>query len=336
MKKYILLPLMLMATACLNDIKYSPKDIEPKIVINSIMSTGDTVHRVFVSISNHKNVLPPESGKLSLRVTVNGEPVSSAEKKDPYGRVKTFKEFQFKAELGPGDKIGIVADYGRLQASAECTALQPASISKADTLSGKTVIEGENKDVMRFRVRLKDRQGEKNWYRITMGRKNEAFLDNEGEKLSESETLINIIGKEDYLLDDGTANETNDLFWMTSPNKYKVFNDSQFADSEYDMKIMALTSDIMGSSFDKFPSYDEFYLHTHININLMSIDEMTFKYLKELSALTSDDYDTFLMEAINLEQNVKGGLGFVSIATPYTFTVTLPVRKFKSILYNPH
>ena len=71
------------------------------------------------------------------------------------------------------------------------------------------------------------------------------------------------------------------------------------------------------------------YCTQTIRIRLHALTEDTYRYLQALNCLEDDDYDNALMEPVSLPCNVQGGIGFVSVSTPYEISLTLPERRCK-------
>ena len=113
--------------------------------------------------------------------------------------------------------------------------------------------------------------------------------------------------------------ENNELF-PNIKNKYNIFTDNRFSNSNVTLKVYTQRyENILPDEI-----FNQIYRTGSISIQILSITEAEYRYLKALNCLNSDDYDDILMEPISIPSNVKGGLGFVGICSESTTTIQFP------------
>lgn len=326
MKKNIfLLSVLAVSFSCINKIDFAPEQIAPALVMNSFIDSKAEEHRVFISISKQNSISIPDKDGLQVKFMVNGKEVEDIKQAPAKEDGKPlYIEYLARSSVKPGDKIYLEAKSGAFHAFSEAEVLQPASIANVDT-SRSVRTSGKERSVMRFTADVIDRKNEKNWYFIDLVR--ETILLNDKEEVLFTETRsLPMNFKEDYILGTGT-DDADELLSLFSFRKYHVFNDNEFKDRSHKLKFMtrlnSLYSIAIAEKYKENVKEKRIFLH----IKLYSINEETFKYLKNLGAATSGVFLPSFLESAVLGQNVKGGLGFVTAMTPDVQTLSLPLKK---------
>ena len=214
-------------------------------------------------------------------------------------------------------RIDALTDDGKYHAWAEVTVPQrPAEIENIDTLTVPMLEYGHIRKYLRYRITLKDRPYETNYYRIVVDkqttlRKYNYEEEGKGEYIFWTKHSYSFIGREDIVLTDGQPStgqdEDNGLF-DTARNIYGVFDDSRFKNTSYTMTVY-------NSTHVETASEEGFFHQMDIIIHLRSITEVEYYYLKALNLVDSDIYDETIDEPIKYPSNVHGGTGMIGIST---------------------
>ena len=159
MKKIIWLAaaLTVLATACERYVDLKTEGPESILVMNGNLCSGDTLHTVYLSLSQVRNVEPVKSAVL--KCYVNGKLVSETDEViERYG----CGTVQFKADFGPGDEVKITVESGSCMAETVSTVPSLPGISIVDTCS-VTLKDG---NALRAHLNIRDIKGEDNYYRL--------------------------------------------------------------------------------------------------------------------------------------------------------------------------
>lgn len=332
---------LLLATACENEIPYHPEQQPPLLVMNALMEAESNENHVYLHLSRGNRI---ESVKdASLALYVNGK---QAETPQATG----MNTFRITTPFHAGDRVRLeaTAEAGRYHAAAEVTVPQPVDAFRVDTCMDYLYDYGSCSLYRRFDITMKDRPGEKNHYRLEVCneldnlvsywdfRYDEAgnlMYDESGEVLTViGDTLITlrdekVITSEDVILTDGhpvSREDDSNSFFPIIGNRYNIFTDSYFTDASATLRVFT----DYGYSF--YPDY----WYTRIRqthkavVCIHSLTEAGYRYLKALNCLQDDEYDDTLMEPVCLPSNVEGGLGFVDISMPRRKTLLLYEQEF--------
>lgn len=257
-----------------------------------------------------------------------------------------FKPFRLTASFHPGDHIRLEAtgENGKYRANAEVIVPQPVESLHVDTCLTYRRKYNRMEPYRQYKITLQDRPDEKNYYRLDIQNRYNirarypvpSYDENGNLETDENgypyvyyrDTTFNytdyeVINREDIILTDGHVTssddeEENELF-PTINNKYNIFTDNQFSNSQTTLKVYTTYK------INDLPGYD--YVRSSqqsITVRLLSLTEDEYRYLKALNYLEDEDYDETLMEPVCLPSNVTGGLGFVGVCSETKVTIKIP------------
>ena len=340
----IYITFLLLLSACENEIPYDTAQKEPQLIMNALINAGRTDNLVYLHLSEGTGVGRVSEGTLSLYV--NGQLKETPEALSPSESIGglennypeemkeqilqsiKFKVFRLTTILHPGDNVRLesTAENGKYHVSAEVTVPQPVDKIQVDTCLAYVKEYNGLKPYRQFKVTLKDRSNEKNYYRLNIVNDfsfrcqpiNDTFPD-----VIITKQYTDLINRDDVILTDGhptnSDDENNELF-PNIKNKYNIFTDNRFSNSNVTLKVYTQRyENILPDEI-----FNQIYRTGSISIQILSITEAEYRYLKALNCLNSDDYDDILMEPISIPSNVKGGLGFVGICSESTTTIQFP------------
>ena len=265
----------------------------------------------------------------TVEVRINGS-LSETLRPDPHSSDKG--RFYINSAFHPGDvvRIDAMTDDGEHHAWAEVTVPQPiGKIEKVDTASimRKPSNYGYGtppRRHLRYQIKIKDRPGEKNFYRIIVEqRKYWKYYWEQNDQTCWSSAMqksFKLQTNEDVVLTDGkpsTEEDDENGLFGTVNNKYAIFDDSRFTDGSYTMNVY---NDIYGWGFW---GQEYIWIKTDVYIRILSITEKEYYYLRALNLLDSDAYDNTLSEPIAFPSNVNGGTGMVGFSTETNYMLTV-------------
>lgn len=279
--------------------KYIPVDIpgpEKMLVVNALMSTGDTTHTVCVGVSTHEKATELKSGHLEC--WVNGDLVATSDNVEEASGLLYHNVFKFKADFKAGDEVRIVVESDGMRAEAATVALDEPMLVGVDTMHiYKKNKNGNPYKALGMGIRVKDKPDEKNYYMLQVwdfGKYYTRLLEID----NSSEPLLNTGMNLNY--DSEDPSPTNYF-----ANKYNIFTDKGFEGETHIFKV-SLNSG----------------LPTKVTVRLLALDRKTYNYINaawfeetDLSALTffpGKPYPT----------NVTGdGIGLVSVMTSSDYKI---------------
>ena len=352
MKKLLIISILAAAAlcvGCVNTIRYEYDLNDGEITILAQLSTADTLHSVYLSMS-YPDRIDSLSG-ATVNCYVNGSlhkasqgPVEYYDDYDwetgeqilvPYRN--RYTRYDFKAEFKPGDKVRIEASHGGSEAWAEVVVPQPAAIVSVDTMTVvKSFVlqdldgsETYEQEYVEFTVRLDDVKGTDSFFsldgevttitKLTSAEgqgKNGTFV--QGPERLYYETF------HDQILEDGYSSGLGDLFEGITPvNAMHCFSDRLFRDGQATVRLC-----FPFYAFISYPYYydaDEIEVSKHFRLRLKSFDRSFYNYLRALNNFDYYGYEVSpIVEPTMLPNNVTGGMGMVSIASESIFDLHLP------------
>ncbi len=318
---------VLSGISCTNDIEDFSEGQDTLLVMNSLMNSDDTTHSVYLSLSHGPSVSNAHNG--IVQCFVNGNLVATTNKGNN-NDIESSK-YDFKAIFKAGDVVKIVATSRGKTVYSEVTVPQAvAGISKVDTAKVKSYYDDNWKDYEQFRTTIEDQKNVKNYYRFVIVLE-KTILGDDGKKYNAGNEECEVIGKDDPVLSGGSVNsDGTDFLTGNSDNKYNIFTDKMFADGSYTMKANVDYNSLHNISTSEYITGNYFNLKIKAHIKVYTIPEKEFHYLK---ARANDDGDFFSGEPVIFPENVKGGLGFVAVATPTVYTCTFPDIRYKNGYY---
>ena len=345
---------MLCCVACQNTIKYEYDLGDGKMTILGQLSTADTTHTVFLSMSYPDRIdsLPGATVECFVngsRILARSVPAGYSEETDwmtgetslvpnslPYTR------YEFEAIFKPGDKIRVEATKGEMDAWAEIVVPQPITVISVDTVtvaksSVYQSVDGADpyeQEYVEFTARLGDVKGADNFYsmdpkistaiKLSIGKEKDYETINEGPASVDYETF------HDMILEDGYSSGMGDIFEDILPENHTgCFSDKMFKDSEATVKIYVPTY-----YFDFYP-YNYFYIASKVEVDrtfrlsVKSFDRDFYNYLRAINNMQCYGYDVSpIIEPTMLPGNVTGGMGIVSVASESGIDIPFPTKVF--------
>ena len=346
MKRFLYIALVsIVVEACTKDIDFHRNDIKPILMLNSQMTVGDTLHLVYLGVSNDVSVEAVQSG--TVRCYINGsyaaegvldsrdDEVFTTDEKTNVTGMKASSALQtrysFRADFKPGDIVRIEAEAngGALKAYAELTVPKAPEFQISDTLYQKDPAKPDSFDEGTYRLIIngKDFTGENSFFRIKTGY---SRLDRIFNKATDTEDArhwnlerefhyLHFEKGNDPIMNDGAPSEDLDLTGANE-NSFRVFTDRMFTDGDFKIavEIPSLIPNNGPVVFEKFDSADS---DTFVSVIISGITEDEYHYLKAISIYDYLDGDTSLTEPVSFPNNVEGGVGLVSVCTPAVATV---------------
>ena len=327
--------LALLAGACTNPLDFQSNQEADVIILNARLRTDDTTHTVWLSHSLPNTVKPMDDAQLACYV--NGEHVADGKltKIDYSGSDNS--PYEFKARIQPGDEVRLEVTCHGLRAQATATAPQPAAITAVvdTTWSWYSADFQTGQDQsLACKLRLQDRPGENNWYRITVSGSADVTRDAEykdfyGNILPNNfrvDRSIRFSFRDDPILNDGYQDPDSDLsdlldfFSSAVYNMYCTFSDRAFADSQADVTIHISDYELA------YYKYVEYYHHEksdHLSLHfdLLSLSSDEYLYFEAYNRYDIYGEMTPIYDPICFPSNVEGGLGFFSIASVSRLTL---------------
>lgn len=307
---------LLTIASCVNELPFSIKDNPPKLVMNALINADSLTNTLFLNLTGKESATHVKNAKVEVRV--NGKLTETLHPLAPKADNDLQCRFNITGKFAPGDivRLDALTDDGQHHAWAEVTVPQrPNEIENIDTLTVPLTQGSYTEDYLRYRITIKDRPNETNYYRIIVDKQTTLWGYNHEEGGSEyiywTKHSYRFIGREDIVLTEGQPtngdDEDNGMF-DTVKNIYGVFDDSRFKNTSYTMKIYNRTN---------IETSDEpgFFAGMDVIIRLLSITETEYYYLKALNLLDSDAYDEIMSEPIKYPSNVHGGTGMIGITT---------------------
>ncbi len=324
----VLLLCAILATSCENQIDIDIKPAPTQLIIHAQMNADSTNNRIFLNLSDPVKLKEVTDGVIEIRI--NGVLSEKPQPILPVENRPAANSYLVTSAFRPGDVVRIDARTadGQHKAWAEVVVPQPAFIEEAiDTMSTRIRYQNNYRDAVRYRIHIKDRPKEKNYYRLIVEQqKTLAYQDNSrpGEILLLKEKDTQMIIREDIVLTDGSPNFDSDQDFFEKPdNRYGIFDDKRFADTSYIMTVYTLKQSLYYSGFN------DAWLWSQVDayIRVLSISETEFHYLKALNTIDSGALDE-TMEPIKFASNVNDGLGVVSISSEVSKKVSFPKQMY--------
>ncbi len=319
---YLLTLIILLAASCENDLPFNLKENPPKLVMNALINADSLRNLVFLNLTGREKAGHVKGATLEVRI--NGVLKESVRPLPPEYEGDPQCRFRITGKLTPGDivQLDALTDDGAYHAWAETTVPQrPEEIESIDTFRVSNKQTGYSKDYLCYKITIKDRPGETNFYRLVMDKRITVnYYDDDTHYTVQTLHDYSFIDREDVVLTDGhptTQDDEDNGMFDTVKNIYGVFDDSRFRNTSYTMTVYNNTA---------FYDYTSNHVTTEkieVVVRLLSIAEQEYYYLKALNFVDSDAYDETVNEPIKYPSNVQGGTGLVSISTEVSRTITI-------------
>lgn len=327
---YLITLLLISLTACENEIPFNIKDNSPKLIINALINADSVRNIVYLNFSGKSQLSNVKDA--TVNIYVNNVLTETAQPINEQNESISQSTYLITSAFHPGDVIRIDAkadaNGNTYNAWAEIIVPQRPQIVSVDTCSIMLKTSNGFKNHMRYKIRIKDRENEANFYRIILEQQTslnvtQYYNNKDTTTISKSYYMVT---REDVVLTDGhpmtSDDEDNGLFEETR-NIYNVFDDGRFTNKEYTMTIYGSSLKETWSSYENVNQ-----AQVDVIVRLLSITEVEYYYLKALNIIDSDTYIEGINEPIKIPSNVQGGTGFVGVSIEHRYLLHLPVQTF--------
>jgi hypothetical protein len=282
----------IVAVSCEEYIPVNLSGPEKMLVVNALMSTGDTVHTVYAGISLHSETKRLDSGHLEC--WVNGSLSAMSDTLVRKNGTVYHNAFLFKADFEAGDEVVVVVEAGGMRAEAKTTAPGAPVLAAVDTVHmARTTSDGDVAETLGLGIHVKDRPVEKNYYMLqAWGRGG-----NSGQLLEMDNSM-------DPLLNSGLKvnyGEGPDFF----SNGYNIFTDEGFEGKTHIFKVSVSKG-----------------WHNGVKVRLLALDRNTYEYINSVWFEESGFKASYLLADKPYPANVTGdGIGLVSVMTSCDYLI---------------
>lgn len=328
MQKHILVFTVLCAallSACEKTIDFKGEDIDPKIVVNGLVTPGKPIE---VRITRSENLLSESYAStilkdavadlyvddvLTEKLSINAQSDASETYSIPVFSSQTV------AESGKTYRLE-VSHEGLKPVTCETTVPTPVAI-EVDTLS--TLLSGSWGTGLYIMVSLKfsDNAETKDYYRAQMDVMrgvNKAYYDsyNEPEDLSDT-VLIRFYASGVDISDPifKGNDQADDIVTGTPENRFALFDDSDINGKEYILKLGFMANPNYSAEIEE--GSGNFFEQQII------LKTLTPEYYEYLNSVNSHFWygDDYFSEPVPVYSNVKGGLGIFASEAPAVYTI---------------
>ena len=334
-----ILTVAVLFASCENTIRYEYDLNDGEITLMAQLSTSDTQHSVFLSMSYPDRIdsLPG----ATVNCYVNGVLHRATQVHPGYEEFfdwetqetiimpikNKYTRYDFKAEFKPGDKVRIEALTGGREAWAEQVIQEPGQLVSVDTATVVKSFVWQNLDgaetyeqeYLEFTIRLSDAKGTDSFFtmdgimttvtQMTSAGEGENAVEIEGPYKVDYETF------HDLILEDGYSSGLGDLFEDLMPvNAMHCFTDKSFQDGE--AVVHLYIPSYYFKSYWYYFNADRIEVNRFFRLSLKSIDRGFYNYLRALNNMVCYGFDVSpIIEPTMLPSNVNDGMGMVSIAS---------------------
>ena len=335
MKKIFFIAGLFMLASCETLLLPDPTGPERQIALQARLMTTDTLHTVYAAYSKYDSLEQAED--LTIACYVNGECVAVTSESvvgetERYSDKKAqWRAYTFRADIHPGDSVRIEATSPTERATASVKAPDAVPVPEVsmDVIPSE---DGESYlDWLRFRIHVEDQPGKRNWYRLSTSMRrvvNERhpagivspYYDWTGDDswhcvYDKTEDISMSNATDVFLNPDGrTVNKwTKDYL----ANEYNFFTDELIEDGAVDLTLETLADSIchlLLSSYSVCTYHGSFYVFFDLQ-NLSREDYLNsrMREMKYLSLTDVEFVDGLFSEDLVLPDNVKGGIGLVTV-----------------------
>lgn len=223
---YTALCLLILFQSCESDVDFKEGESAPQMVVNAIVNANDEKKLLKLSESvfvfGDQKPKPVENAELHLKINGVSAPLTFEETKEYH------RYYSFQSDLTPGDKVEISGKSPEHNAIYGADHVpEPAEITnlKTEWFTGKA----DKKSYLRTLITIRDKPGEKNYYRIVIRQKDyyEVNGDYEPDWLQcdlhvDQEPLFNYIPATP---------------WSENPDRYHIFSDELMDGKEYTLNV---------------------------------------------------------------------------------------------------
>jgi hypothetical protein len=311
--------------------------------MNAQMSTSDNEHTIWLGRSNRQIIAPLQDAVVSCYV--NGKLVSITSSMEEQVEIPLSWQSDFVYGMGgyhieaaftPGDRVHIEVEVPEgLRCSSDVVVPKAPVILDASVVPCETVAEREL-GRFRFLVKIRDVDNELNYFffrlldhsfvMVETAHENAVFQP--GDIVSCLDEVLDVNTTGEPLLNPGAR--TLGSFDMSESsyfdNKENLFTDALFRNGEYSFGFYTRARfNMKPQSIDKG---DCFVAHNRAVIRLMQITREEYLYLSGYQFDQSSESGTFFTNDFVFPNNVRGGLGFVSINTATDYVIDFPSYRY--------
>ena len=311
------------------------------MIMNASLRADETEHYVDLRMSVLGGGAPRRVGDASVNCIINGDLHLQAvySKPDTSAPNYVYKPigYYFNAELREGDVVTLEAISGDLCARATAIVPKAASLVSVDTVSVVDTPYYEGVDSYEFKVRISDIPDERTYMRLAMkqlattvfdiGDDSEEHLHTTGLQFDFDDDSILRGNFHSNSERDRLSNPRNVISIPVVTNKYCIFSDEGFENSEYSPSLYLKKQHLWRPENPMYPAKTE----SKVKIDLLTLSEEEYRYIYAYthaeangSLFGSDAFAQILMEPVSFPSNVEGGLGLVTVAYVSSIELDLP------------
>lgn len=310
--------------SCQKEIEFDSKLIEPKMVINGFIQQDSLIS---ITIGTSKAILGIEKPTVwindaSVKLYVDGV---EKETLSTYNIVNStpnynspisenpktgYRSLSTTAEAGKTYKL-VVSHPNYKTVTCETTIPVPIKIEGIDTTTNTSVSNGYSSSEFLIKIRFKDPQGEKNYYRlvykslsgmaITKIKTSNGFSDTI--QISEQTVGTNISSNDPII--NPSEEDANDFLFGSPSNTYNLFTDDYLEGKEYELSFYISSYYITLNTSKIDTSIGEFF---KLDVELQSITREAYLYMKSVNAYNYYNGDLF-SEPVQVFTNIENGIG---------------------------
>ena len=359
MKKYyiIIIGFIVLFSACEKEIEFDKKLVQPKLVVNSFI-TADSIIDVKISASKsipgvNQDFVWPDDAIVKLYVngveteTLKTYTIDYPEPKEIMQYIDTdsrptvgYHTASTKAEAGKTYKLEVSQpDYETV--TSETYIPQQVDILSYSSKEVREDRDGNSYKYQTFKIKFKDPEGEKNYYRLFIKNFSGTWTSNtKDENDSTGFILINNQEVNQVMSDDRLLNpdqeDANDFLFGSPVNAYNLFTDEFIDGKEYELEF-SIGKDYEYSFYPNGELKDstklgEFNWYT---ISLQSITKDAYLYMK--ASYAQHWYgDDFFSEPVQAYSNVENGVGIFAGYNSSSFMIKEGEYPVDGVIYKDY
>lgn len=332
------------------DIPYEDAKQVITILFDGMANDANTEQVLRISQTHIGAFDPVEQAKIELfadgtPVTVNEMPIA-VNPENTYGsRKRKGGMYALKHSFLPGQEVSIAVYHAGKLATAACVVPQSPNLVSCKVEDVEWYDEdGYKRSRMRWSVRLRDKVGERNYYRLSALYQPvyEDVQSKEKITLAKDFRTIDLDGKSDPIISDGNprperegSTDIHDILGTVYANRYNVFSDRLFDGQEVSLSLISdriypydFYGRLDGNPFiaevpdgDRLVTRELRFVHFALTVVVYGVTEDTYKYYLSLGKFDESDEESPFSTPVQIYSNVKGGTGIFGICTPARISV---------------
>lgn len=326
------------------DIPYEDAKQVVTILFDGTANDADSVQTMRITQTHIGNFDPVKRAQIELQadgapVVVDEMPVVNDPAASGYRSRKPGGLYTLRHRFLPGQSVRIAVRHAGKLATAECVVPQlpeilGCKVEDVEWYDG----DGYKRSRMRWSVRLKDKAGERNYYRLA-GFYQPVYENVQTKELitmKEDYRKIELDGKSDPIISDGNprpereSTDIQDVLGTAYANRYNVFSDRLFDGQEVSLSLTSARiylydfyGRLDGNPFTaeieeggRLVTKELRFLHFGLTVVAYGITEDMYKYYLSLGKFDASDEESPFSTPVQLYSNVAGGAGIFGISTP--------------------